>query len=52
MNATNDIKVHPLTAISISAMNFVNSNCDWYDIRYLSLMMVEVSCYLSFLYTF
>ena len=36
-----------LLLISISAMNFVNPNYDWYDIGNLSLMMVEVSCYVS-----
>ena len=52
MNATNDIKVHPLTVYFYISNEFFKPNCDWYDIGYLSLMMVEVSYYVSFLLYF
>ena len=41
IRATNDINVcmHPITE-----MNFVNPNCDCYDIGYLSLIILEAFC--------
>ena len=45
MRARNEIKVNGSCNCQFCISNkFRNPNCDWYNIRYLSIIRVEASC--------
>ena len=45
MRARNEIKVNGSCNWQFCISNgFRNPNCDWYNIRYLSIIRVEASC--------